>query len=144
MEARSDHRIRRLIGLTLALSLWGSPAVADHHFTWPTDIVVQTNPDAVVVESSTGASAPGGTGTQASGGSNCYAEGPGNIGSASIDLVNQSNSLPYALVCDGETVGVIWLPIDGGGGAPAPALSPRDIAMSLRDRIPIPDVTIAV
>jgi hypothetical protein len=144
MEARSDHRIRRLIGLTLALSLWGSPAVADHHFTWPTDIVVQTNPDAVVVESSTGASAPGGTGTQASGGSNCYAEGPGNIGSASIDLVNQSNSLPYALVCDGETVGVIWLPIDGGGGAPAPALSPLDIAMSLRDRIPIPDVTIAV
>jgi hypothetical protein len=145
MEDRENHRVRRIIGLTLVVSLYVTPAAADHHFTWPTDIVVQTNPDAVVVESNTGGSAPGGTGTQASGGSNCHAEGPGNIGMGSFGLVSQApNLLPYSLICDGEVVGVVWLPIDGGGAEAALALSPRDIAMSLRNRIPIPNVTIAI
>lgn len=149
MEDRRDHRVRRVFVLGFALFVAGAPNPAgaqesDPFEPWPSTHTVSTNPNSVVVESHGGGSAPGGTGTQASGGSNCHAEGPGNIGMGSVDLVNQSNSLPYALVCNGEIVGVVWLPIDPGGGAAAPAPSPRDIAMSLRDRIPIPNVTIAV
>lgn len=149
MEDRGDHRIRRLVVLSVVLVTTGSSGTlraqeSDPFEPWPSTHTVSTNPNAVVVESQGGGSSPGGTGTQASGGSNCYAEGPGNIGTASIDLVNESHSLPYALICDGEIVGVVWLPIDAGGAAGTPAMSPQDIAMSLRDRIPIPDVLIGI
>jgi hypothetical protein len=144
MEDRKDSPVRRIIGLTLVVVSSATSVSADHHFTWPTDIVVQTNPDSVLVESHGGGSAPGSVGTQVSGGGNCHLDGPGNIGAGSADLSRQRNVLPYTLICDGSVVGVLWLPIGSGGGAPPPAVSPQDIAMSLRERIPIPTVTIAV
>jgi hypothetical protein len=151
MEDRRDHRVRRLVILSVVLLAVSGEATAQEQESgpfepWPSTVSVSTNPNAVVVESQGGGTAPGGTGTQASGGgSNCWVEGPGNIGMASVDLVSQEpNLLPYTLICDGEAVGVVWLPIDGGGGPVAPAFSPREIALSLRDRIPIPSVTIEI
>lgn len=151
MEDHRGHRVRRLVVLSVVLLATSGQAAAQEQDSgpfepWPSTVSVSTNPDAVVVESQGGGTAPGGTGTQASGGgSNCWVEGPGNIGMASVDLVSQEpNLLPYTLICDGEAVGVVWLPIDGGGGPVAPALSPREIAMNLRERIPIPSVTIKI
>jgi hypothetical protein len=114
---------------------------------WPSTVSVDTNPDAIVVESEAHGTLPGGTGTQASGsGSTCFLEGPGNVGMGVTEIWSQGpDLLPYTLVCDGEAVGVVWLPIDEGEDPPGPAaLTPEEIAMQLREQIPIPNVTIGV
>jgi hypothetical protein len=148
MEDRGDHRVR-VVALLAALLLVAQPAVADHHepVDWPLTATVETSPDGVTVEAGVSNTTNGTSGGQSSGsGSNCFLEGPGNVGMGVAGIWSQGpNLLPYTLVCDGEAVGVVWLPAEGGGDLSGPAiLSPQEIAMQLREQIPIPNVTIGV
>jgi hypothetical protein len=148
MEDCRDHRARRIVVLTIALLAGTRTTQAQEQGSgpfepWPSTVVVSTNPDAVVVESEVHGSS-GGTGTQASrSGSRCWLE-PTNIGaSLSEEFWNRpSNELPFFLWCDGEMVGLVWRAIGDGGSSPGVALRPEDVAMQLRDRIPIPSVAI--
>lgn len=148
MEDCRDHRASRIVALTLALLAGTTTTQAQEQGSgpfepWPSTVVVSTNPDAVVVESDVHGSS-GGIGTQASSSdSRCWLE-PTNIGaSLSEEFWNRPlNELPFFLWCEGEMVGLVWRPIGDGGSSPGVALSPEDVAMQLRDRIPIPSVAI--
>jgi hypothetical protein len=148
MEDRGDHRVR-VLALLAALLLVAQPAVADHHepVDWPLTATVDTSADGVTVEAGVSNTIAGMSAGQSSGtGSNCFLEGPGNVGMGVTEIWSQGpNLLPYTLVCDGEAVGVVWLPIDEAEDPSRPeALTPEDIAMQLREQIPIPNVTIGV
>jgi hypothetical protein len=151
MEDRRNHRIRVLgVALLVGGLLLAQPARADHHepVDWPLTATVETSPEGVTVEAEVSSSSnPGTAAGQSSGsGSNCSLEGPGNIGMGVVEVWSQGpDNLPYTVVCDGEAVGVVWLSTDQGGNASAPAaLSPEEIAMQLREEIPIPNATIGM
>jgi hypothetical protein len=146
MEDRTNHRVPIVAVLTLGLLAAAHPSKADEHFTWPTDIVVDTNPDAVVVEAGTGGTLPGTEGSQAASGSGCHAEAITHIGlSLYEDFWNKApNVYPFMLWCNGEAAGLVWLTVGGDESSQTSALSPQEIAMSLRERIPMPQVTIGI
>jgi hypothetical protein len=152
MEDCGDHRVRRTVTLTLALLVSVSVAQAQEHDTdpfepWPSTVNVGTNPGGVVVESEVHGTLPGGPGTHASGsGRSCHTEPIGNVGQLSYEEFwsHAPNEYPFMVWCDGEAVGVVWLTVGGDGPPAVAALSPEEIAMSLRERIPIPNVTIEV
>jgi hypothetical protein len=150
MEDRGNHRVRRVVGLILALVLTEGVAGAQEHDDdpfepWPSTVSVDTNPDAVVVEAETHGSLAGESASESSGsGSNCWLEGPGNVGMGVAGIWEQGpDKLPYTVVCDGEATGVVWLKISGEPLEPA-AVSPQEIAMQLREEIPIPNVIIGI
>jgi hypothetical protein len=147
MEDREDHRVRIAVGIVLALVLGALPARADEHddpFTWPTDVVVESNSDAVVVEADAQATTLGSGGS--GGGSDCRLEVVGTIGSIFVENFEEQWSnpdlMPYLLWCGDEMRGLVWL--DTGGGSAAPALDPETIAMHIRDEIPVPDADIRI
>jgi hypothetical protein len=154
MENRRNHPVQvAVVALTLAWALvllWQVPAAADQPnndpFTWKPTITVDTNPDAVVVDSSVNGRVPGGTVTQASGsGSNCRVQPASGVGSILWPGGSNypvTNLFPFSLWCDGSYRGLVWLRVSAGGAPPGNTQSPQDIAMWLRDRIPIPRVTI--
>jgi hypothetical protein len=152
MEDRGDHRVRRTVALTLALVLSVRVAQAQEHDTdpfepWPSTVSVGTNPDSVIVESEVHGTLPGGSGTHASGsGASCHSEPIGNVGQSLYEefWARPANEFPFMVWCDGEAVGVVWLTVGGAGSPPTAALSPEQIAMRLRERIPIPNVRIEV
>jgi hypothetical protein len=67
------------------------------------------------------------------------------------DLTNEywrrrMQDAPYYLLCNQQIRGIVWIAIDlstPGSGAPA-AQSPQQIAMYLRDQLPIPFVSVRV
>src|SRR5688500_8318912 len=146
MEARRDHRLRVVSATVAAVLALAQPAVANHHepIDWPLTATVDTTPDAVTVDaevsSSTGSESDG----SSSGGSSCWLEATSVGASLHVKFWDRPpKSLPFFLWCDGEMVGLVWRTI-GGGEVPAEAMSPEDIAMQLRDRMPIPDVTVGI
>lgn len=152
MEDRADHRVRRTVALTLALLLSVRVAQAQEHDTdpfepWPSTLSVGTNPDSVIVESEVHGTLPGAPGTHASGsGRSCHTEPIGNVGQLSYEEFwsHAPNEYPFMVWCDGEAVGVVWLTAGEGEPPAVVAVSPEEIAMTLRERIPIPNVTIDV
>lgn len=152
MEDLRNHRVRviGLVLLLLALLAEVRVAVANSHdepFDWEPTISVGTNPDSVIVESEVHGALPGGSGAHASGsGASCHAEPIGHIGESLYEEFwsRPANEFPFMVWCDGEAVGLVWLTVGGGGPSPVAALSPEEIAMSLRERIPMPNVTIEV
>jgi hypothetical protein len=151
MEDRRDYRVQVLVvAVTAWLVVGGVPTSAqlpgEDPFRWEPTITVNTNTDAVVVDSQVRGSVPGGSAIQASGsGSNCALQAT-NIGSSLSEEFwdRPPNELPFFLWCNGELVGLVWRVIGIGGGVSGPVLSPQEIAMRLRDRIPIPKVMIGV
>ena len=155
MEDLRNHRIQVTIGaVATALLLLISPAAAEENkpkpFDWPTNVTVETNPDAVVVDSEVHGSSPGGPGTQASGsGSNCSLQNTTTIGEIrwpGLAAYPSVKVFPFFVVCDGHLQGLVfleWHPSDGSGPS-GTAQSPQEIAMRLRDETPIPQVTIEV
>jgi hypothetical protein len=150
MEDRGDHRVRRAVALTFALLLSVRVAQAQEHDTdpfepWPSTVSVETNPDSVIVESEVHGTLPGGSGSQASGsGASCHPEPIGHIGESLYEEFwsRPPNEFPFMVWCDGEAVGLVWLTVGGGGPPPVAALSPEQVAMRLRETIPMPNVTI--
>lgn len=147
MEDRQNHRVRIAVGIVLALVLAGPPAHADNHedpFTWPTDVVVETGTDAVVVEADAQGTIPGAGGS--GGGSGCWLDPVGTIGQIFVDSFEEQLSnpdlFPFLLWCGEEMRGLVWL--DMSAGDPVPALDPETIAMHIRDEIPVPSAEIRV
>lgn len=147
MEDRRDHRV--LVGVAVLVTLGVlAPAVAspseDDMFDWDPTVTAETNADAVVVDAEVQGSIAGGVQASGSSGSGCWLEATNMGASLSEEFWDRgADELPYIIWCDGEIVGIVWRGIADGGASVA-AADPGDIAMSLRDRIPMPNVTIKV
>jgi hypothetical protein len=147
MENRENHRVRIAVGIVLVLAMTGPAAYADDHedpFTWPTDVVVESNTDAVVVEADAQATTLGAAGS--GGGSDCWLDPVGTIGEIFVESFEEQWSnpdlFPFLLWCGDEMRGLVWLDMSGGG--PAPSLYPETIAMHIRDEIPVPNAEIRI
>jgi len=147
MENRENHRVRIAVGIVLALAMMGPAAHADDHedpFTWPTDVVVESNTDAVVVEADAQVTTLGTAGS--GGGSDCWLDPVATIGEIFVESFEEQWSnpdlFPFLLWCGDEMRGLVWL--DMSGGDPAPVLDPETIAMHIRDEIPVPNAEIRI
>lgn len=156
MESQRHHRLPIAICL-IALLLPAVPGRAENGqpppFDEPPTIVVDTGPDSVVIDSSVEGHESGvsGTGNQASGdGPQCYLrEVPMSDWDEDMSMTFfyfRMRRAPYYVVCGNENRGIVWIEISldepgNGGGATA---NPRDIAMHLRDEMPIPHVRVQV
>lgn len=160
MEDRRHHRSEVagiIVAVSLALIAAGSPSATakgdTDPFDWPTTVTVETDPDAVNIDVDANGETPGasGTGTQGSGGGpRCYLkEVPGP--DMTDDLTWQywarrMRYAPYYTICDGVIKGIVWIELqpNNPAGPGAAGANPRDIAMEIRDRMPIPQVTVEI
>jgi len=131
----------------VAIVLAPIPARADGNddpFTWPTDVVVHDNQNAVVVNADQQGTIAGTT-SAPSGGADCRLDPVVNIGEIFVDSFGTQLSQgldPYFLWCGNEMRGLVWL--DPNGGSPAQQMNPQAIAMHLRDEIPVPRAQIKI
>lgn len=148
METRPDHWLRIVATAVLvALSVGVPAATADGGDPpdWPNTITVHTDPDNVIVDSNVHGNEPGGSGTQAAGGGpHCYLS---EIKEMDEDLTleywaRRMRYAPYYVICDGQRQGVVWIEINLNEPQPNQSADPRDIAMHLRDVMPIPRATV--
>ncbi len=152
MESQRHHRVQVAAGI-LALILTTLPAAGDNGqpppFDEPPTIVVDTAPNSVTVDATDTAHSDGvsGTGTQASGGPTCYLK---EVSGSEMteDLTNEywarrMQDAPYYVICGGVKRGIVWVPITlDGPGSNGRTITPRDIAMHLRDEMPVPNVAV--
>lgn len=105
-------------------------------------VEVYTEPTAAVVEAGAIGDAPGAIPTKSSRGRKCRLEPD----TANVSLANTSfyaahpDETSFYLYCDGQYVGLVWRKNDPG--TPRPAVPPEDVAMNLREEIPMPQVSI--
>jgi hypothetical protein len=101
---------------------------------------VHTEPTAAVVEAVSTESFPGRVPATVAGRRKCYLEPSTNIGYGSSQLwASHPNEMLYLIVCDGQSMGFTWKPIDPNrpSGRPIP---PEEVAAHLREEIPVPQV----
>lgn len=149
MEDRGDHRAAVVV--ILAVLIVGAvihPAMAEEPlppYKPPPSVTVTTEPDGAVVEAGTSASTPGRTPTKVTGHRKCYLEPD----TAPITTTNvhiyapRRDEVSFRLICDGEFLGLVWRPRDPGTSSFSPA-TPREVALYLREEIPIPRATVSV
>lgn len=152
MEGHRNHRVSIAI---LALSMLAVPGLAaadegnDPPLHQPPTIVVNSDPNQVVVDASTNVTTPGST--QPAGyhsGPSCYLkEVPGS--DMTEDLTDEywrrrMQDAPYYLICNQQIRGIVWIEIDlsSPSSGSSAAQSPRQVAMNLRDHLPIPFVSV--
>lgn len=155
MEGHRNHRVSLTIAAALIVVAM-PPARAEEGvdpppFDEPPTIVVDTNPDSVTVESEAHGNDEGvsGTGTQASGSApRCYLRDyPTSEWDEDMTMeffYYRMQKEPWKVICDGEWRGTIWLPIPDEGESTPRSSDPRDIAMHLRDEMPIPRVDVSI
>lgn len=148
MEDRRNHRIS--IALTAMLVILSGVAAADEHrppFDVPSTVVVSTGPDAAVIDAEANASRPGTSAPKPASRPKrkCslrpvdtvgYIQGVGQV-----ELPTQPDEVAYWLECDDGTQTIVWRKVSPPR---APVTPPRDIAMHLREEVPMPTVTIRV
>lgn len=146
MEGRRDHRIQVVL-ITMAMLAIGLPAGAEEKpppLDTPPTTVVYTTPDSAVVEAEKGPSAAPANNVVNRKKSNCHLEAVGTEGEVpglgQVSIPAPEDKKAYWVMCDGQSVGMIWLPIKSGS-APKPS-TPGDIAERLRSEIPMPQVSI--
>lgn len=148
MESRRSHQIP--IAAVAALLLMGGLAFGQEQqetlppYEHAPTVEVFTNPDAAVVEANTAGGVPGALPTKVKGRRKCHLEPSTNVGQGSSQLwAAHRDEMLYLIYCDGEPIGFTWRPIDPvrRPGTPTP---PREVAMHLREEIPMPQVTIRV
>lgn len=158
MESLKHHRLPVWIAVAVVLLapffsatlVWadGDP-IEDPVDTW-----VTTGPDEITVEAETEHhdEGPTGTGTQASGGDGprCYMrEIPTSEWDEDMSMMFfyfRMQRAPYRVICDGEPRGIVWLPIDLSepGEASDDRVDPRDVALRMRDEIPVPGAGVEI
>jgi hypothetical protein len=151
------HRRLQVTALVVALALpLLTPLVAraeEDPIKPPVDIWVDTDDEGVNVDAGTGTTEPGGGGSGGGGGGSaprCHLEelSPDEW-DQSIELeywARRMHYAPYNLICNGEWEGVVWIEIvlDEDGDPLPPPSSPREVAERLRDRLPVPRVSVEI
>lgn len=152
MEGRRDHRHRVVALATAALLLIPSAVRANEEPMPPIDkddrtATVYTTPDKAVIEAELKGSqgAPAQVASRRSGRS-CHLErDTGNVGSGSNDMyAARPNEESFVLYCDGQWIGLVWVPTDRSPRRAPTSSQIRDVTQRLREEIPMPAVTIAV
>lgn len=155
MEDKRDRRVQvALVVLVIIGQMLHAPnaRAEDPPFDWDTTITVDTNEDAVTVDAEAEHDSPGGSNEGGGGGTSgprCHMEElKPDEWDQSIELeywARRMHYAPYNLYCDGEWRGVVWIEIilDEEGDA-APPATPEEVAERLRDRLPIPRVTVEI
>lgn len=149
MEDRRDHRTSLGVASAfLVLGFLATPASAQEGpppFKAPPTVVVTTQPDSAVVEAEAKESVSGKMPTKVAGRRKCYLEP--DVTNVGYDNTNVYGAHPdersFYLYCDGAYVGIVWRKIDNGAD-PSKPVPPREVAMNIRDEIPIPQVTVRV
>lgn len=148
MEGRRNHRlpvalalIFSLISLTRASAEDQDPPDRNKRLT--TTVVYTTSDSAVVEAEKQGATqAPTVTHRRKS---NCHLEAvdlTGEIQSVGqVSLPTPADEKPFWVICDGENVGMVWRKITPRSSPPA---APADVADTLRQEIPMPEVTVRI
>lgn len=147
METCRDHRVRLIACLALlaALSATGAAAESNDPPDWPDTITVHTEPDAAVVEATATEQNEGATVSTGSSGPKCHLKEPDADGDPELQHVYYAHKVPYYLVCDDGTTSIVWLDYtQPEPGQPGPAREPEDVALYLRDEIPIPQVEVRI
>lgn len=146
MVGRRNYRAPITVVLLLSVLVFPTGAALGEEqeppFKLPPTVVVETRPDAAVVDASTVANTPGREPTRVSGKRKCYLDPSTNVSYGSSQLwASHKNDMLYLIVCDGQAVGFTWRPIDPARpqGRPIP---PEEVALHLRDEIPIPQVSV--
>lgn len=147
MESRRSHQVSitavAITLLTASLAFAQEQAEKLPPYEHAPTVEVYTNPDAAVVEASTAGGVPGATPTKITGRRKCHLEPSTNVGQGTSKLWSEHpNDMLYSIYCDGEHVGFTWRPIDPD--RPPGPTPPREVAMHLREEIPMPQVTIRV
>jgi hypothetical protein len=152
MEGRRNHR-NRVVALTVTALLLVHVEGAAQELDLPPigkaerTATVYTTPDRAVVEAElTAAQGPSAKVATKRSGRSCRLEpDTAPVTSGNLTLYNaHRDDLSYSLVCDGQWMGLVWIPSDPGPRrAPSPS-GIRDAAMRLREEIPMPTVTIGV
>lgn len=146
MESHFHNWIRGTLACILLIAA-ASPASAQENQVPPdrnreTRVVVYTEPTAAVVEADAIGGAPGAIPTKNSGGRKCRLEPD----TTNVSLANTSfyaahpDETSFYLYCNGQYVGVVWRKNDPG--TPRSAVPTEDVAMNLREEIPMPQVSI--
>ncbi len=146
MESLRDHRISIVTGfLAVVIAGTGLPAAAQEKlppYDTSSTAAVYTTPEAAVVEATQqGRARDRGDAPARRSKRRCRLEPSAGLGEASDQLwAEHPGEALFRLSCDGELAGFVWRRIDpepGRRGAP-----PREIAMHLRDEVPIPTVSL--
>lgn len=149
MEGRRDHRTAIVVlGAILFAGTLTQPVRGEEPlppYVPPPTVVVTTQPDAAVVEAEAATTTPGRTPTRVTGRRKCYLEPDmAPISFSNVHIYGEHlDERSFYLYCDGEYLGLVWRRIDNGSD-PSIAVTPSDVAMYLREEIPIPRVTIGV
>jgi len=120
---------------------------------------VRSGPDGVVIFIRTEEGQPGRTTAptaeagRASGNPSCSVQ-PVNVGNASAtgwfgaQAPQRPDQVPYGLYCDGSFQGIVWLPAEASATGvqvvadPGETVDPVSLALSLLDRMPLPEMRI--
>jgi hypothetical protein len=149
MDGHGNHRASIVVlGAILVAGALAQPVPADESLPPlkpPPTIVVTTQPDAAVVEADASVSTPGRTPTKVASRRKCYLEpDTAPITFSNVHIYGEHIAeRSFYLYCDGEYVGLVWRKIEDGS-RPASPVAPGDVAMYLREEIPIPQATIRV
>lgn len=147
MEACRDYWVRVVAGLALLSALTMGPARAEGNDPpdWPDTITVHTDPDSVVVEADADNHTDGTTASSGSSGPRCHLQEPDADGDPELQSVYYAHKVPYYLICDDGTKTIVWLDYTQGESAPEiAARDPEDVAMHLREEIPVPRVEVQI
>lgn len=158
MEDQRHHRVPLAILLVVVLLAGVVPALGegsgDPPFNWDPTITVDTDDDGVTVDAGVEGTDPGSGGGGGSGGSNsqpkCHlVEITGDQWDDYIEIEYWSRRMryaPYNLYCDGTWKSIVWIEIiiDDPVNPVPPPTDPRVIAERLRDRLPVPSVSVKI
>lgn len=146
MESHVCNRLRIAVACILLIAVADVAAAQENQA--PPDRVrdlfveVFTEPSAAVVEADAIVGAPGAIPTKSSSGRKCRLEpDTANVSHANTAFyAAHPDETSFYLYCDGQYVGIVWRKNDPG--TPRAAVPPQDVAMNLREEIPMPQVSI--
>lgn len=150
METCRDYWLRLVACVTLLFAAIAGSAAAENSDPpdWPDTVTVHTEPDSVVVDAEAANHQPGTSASSGSSGPRCHLkeQDPADQdGDPELQSVYYAHKVPYYLICDDGTTSIVWLDYTQREGAPLEvSLDPHDVALRLRDRIPIPSVTVDI
>ncbi|MGH2703692.1 MAG: hypothetical protein ACRDJ4_00935 [Actinomycetota bacterium] len=106
-------------------------------------VVVYTRPDAAVVEADAHTSVPGVAPGRVRGRRQCQLQPQGNVGAGSAALwAEHLDEALFSLYCNGQFVTMVWRKIDLAASPSGRSLPPRQVAMHLREEIPVPEANV--